>query len=337
MKDRTAWFAKCGWGVFCHYLGAMPSTNGGADLSAAAWNRHVDAFDVEGLAAQLARIGAPYFFITLGQNSGHYLAPNATYDRLVGIRPSKCSRRDLVADLYAALRPRGIELLVYLPSGAPAADPVAMRRLGWEWGYEGGWPQAWGTARTGKRLVAFQRKWEAVIREWSERWGRKVRGWWIDGCYFADEMYRHARAPNFASFAAALRAGNPDSLVAFNPGVTVPVICHAEGEDYAAGEISDAFPTCPGPWIERAGHRARYHVLSYLGESWCKGQPRFPDEFVAGYTRHVIEHGGVVTWDVPIAQNGLIPLPFVRQLTAIGKRLRRVPAGATRNRARVTM
>jgi hypothetical protein len=320
MTTNTDWFAACGWGVFCHYLGAMPSTAGGSELSAEAWNAHVHAFDVLGLARQLESVRAPYFCITLGQNSGHFLSPNAAYDRFVGIEPSKCSRRDLVADLYEALHPRGIELLVYLPSGAPAADPLAMRQFEWEWGFEGGWPQAWGTKRSGKRLAAFQLKWEAVIREWSLRWGSKVRGWWIDGCYFADEMYRHADCPNFASFAAAMKAGNPDSIVAFNPGVTVPVVCHTEFEDYTAGEISEAFPTCPGPWVERNGHRARYHILSYLGTNWCQGNaPRFPDEFVVGYTRHVNEKGGVVTWDVPIQQSGLIPEPFLNQLAALAR------------------
>ena len=323
MHDRTEWFAACGWGVFCHYLGAPPSSDGGADLTADAWNSQVDAFDVNGLANQLAEIGAPYFFITIGQNSGHYLAPNATYDHYVGIEPSKCSRRDLVADLYAALNPRGIKLLVYLPSGAPAADPVAVERLGWAWGFEGSWPYAWGTRRTGARLATFQLKWEAVVREWSERWGAKARGWWIDGCYFADEMYRHPDAPNFASFAAALRAGNHDSLVAFNPGVLTPVICHTEHEDYTAGEIAQALPECPGPWVERDGHKARYHVLSYLGESWCRGQPRFPDELAIGYTLHVTGKGGVITWDVPSERSGLIPEPYIRQLEAIGRAMAR--------------
>ena len=315
MSTNTDWFAECGWGVFCHYLGAAPSSDGGGELSAAAWNAQVEAFDVTGLAQQLHAVRAPYLVITLGQNSGHFLAPNATYDRKVGIHPSKCARRDLVADLSDALHPLGIELLVYLPSGAPAAEPVAMEQLGWEWGFEGGWPQAWDTRRTGKRLVAFQQHWEAVIREWSLRWGTKVRGWWIDGCYFADEMYRQAEAPNFASFAAALKAGNPASIVAFNPGVLVPVICHSEYEDFTAGEISEAFPVCMGPWVERNGHRARYHILSYLGTSWCQGSaPRFPDEFVVGYTRHVNANGGVVTWDVPIEKSGLIPAAFLRQL-----------------------
>jgi len=302
--DITGWFAARGWGVLCHWLGAPPGSNGGAELSAEEWNHQVDAFDAKGLADQLAAIGAPYLFITIGQNSGHFLAPNATYDGYVAIQPSKCSRRDLVSDLYGYLHPRGIELLVYLPSGAPANDPVAVERLEWE--REGG-----------KRMVEFQRKWEEIIREWSVRWGTKVRGWWIDGCYFADEMYRHADVPNFRSFAAALKAGNIDAIVAFNPGVRTPLVCHTEYEDYTAGEIAKALPECPGAWVERNGHKARCHVLSYLGETWCKGNPRFPDELVIGYTKYVTNKGGVITWDVPIERSGLIPQAYVNQLKAI--------------------
>ena len=320
-EDHTAWLAQCGWGVFCHYLADSPGFSGGADLPPADWNRQVEAFDVDGLACQLESAGVPYFFITIGQNSGHFLAPNATYDQIVGRQPSKCSRRDLVSDLYESLHRRGIELLVYLPSGAPAKDLAAVSRLEWEWGFEGGWPQAWSTRRTGKRLAEFQRKWEAVIREWSLRWGSKVRGWWIDGCYFADEMYRQADEPNFNSFAAAMKAGNPQALVAFNPGVLLPVICHSEYEDFTAGEISDALPECPGAWVERNGHSARYHILSYLGKFWCQGEPRFPAELAAGYSRYIISKGGVITWDVPILQNGLIPQAFVEQLRQIGERV----------------
>ncbi len=309
VRSNTDWFRDCRWGVFCHYLAAPASSSGGAEVSADEWNRRVDSFDAQGLAGQLQAVEAPYFFVTIGQNSGHYCAPNATYDAIVGIQPSKCSQRDLVSDLYEVLAPAGIRLLVYLPAGAPAADPVAAARLEWEWGYEGGWP-GWSRQRTGKRLAEFQRKWEAVIREWSLRWGRKVAGWWIDGCYFADEMYRHPDPPNFASFAEALKAGNPEGIVAFNPGVKVPVISHTEYEDYTAGEISEAFPVCPGRWVEGA----QYHVLSYLGEAWGRGQPRFVPEFVFGYTRDVTSKGGVVSWDVPIGVDGLLPPVFVDQL-----------------------
>jgi len=92
---------------------------------------------------------------------------------------------------------------------------------------------------------------------------------------------------------------------------------------FPAGEIAHALPECPGPWVERNGHKARYHVLSYLGESWCKGRPRFPDELVAGYTRHVTSKGGVVTWDVPIGRTGGIPTAFVEQLSATRRGIRK--------------
>lgn len=311
----TTWFKDARWGVFTHCLTA-------AQTAVDEWNTRVDAFDTAALAAQLAATGAKYYFITIGQNSGHYCAPNETYDRLSGVAPSKCSKRDLIADIAAALEPHRIRLMVYLPSGAPAEDKEACRNLEWRWGHQEDWPG--GGALRKERLAEFQSRWEAIIREWSLRWGKNVHGWWIDGCYFADDMYRAPDAPNFASFAAALKAGNPDSLVAFNPGVIVPVICHSEYEDYTAGEIADEFPVHGsgrplGRWVERDGHRAQFHILSYLGEFWGNATRRFTDDMAAAYTRHINAHEGVITWDVPITPAGTIPQDFVDQLTAIGR------------------
>ncbi|MDB5084632.1 MAG: hypothetical protein JWN30_1518 [Bacilli bacterium] len=321
METRTnvEWFKDAKWGVFCHYLPKPPSGSAeGSQLSADEWNERVNQFDVEGLAAQLESVGTNYFFLTIGQNTGHYCAPNETYDSIVGIHPSKCSRRDLVSDLSDALARKNIKLLVYLPSGAPDKDPLAMEKLAWENGYTGPGNRH-NRQRTGKRLAEFQHNWETVITEWSLRWGTKVSGWWIDGCYFADEMYRFPDAPNFQSFAAALKAGNPDSIVAFAPGVIVPVISHAtEYEDYIAGEVIDKFPVCEGRWMDGA----QYHILSFLGTGWGQGQPRFVDEFVIGYTKHVNQKEGVVTWDVPITHGGLIEQPFMEQLKALHKGLR---------------
>lgn len=318
VQHRADWFKQAKWGVFTHYLT-------GPDTTAENWNKQVESFDVKALADQLKSVGAKYYFITIGQNSGHYCSPNATYDKYVGISPSKCSRRDLIADLYDALNPKGIKLMVYFTGGAPAADALADEQLKWEWGFKGNWP-SWTSkwpdpvdpARTGKRLVEFQKMWEEIIREWSARWGRKVCGWWIDGCYFPDEMYRHPDAPNFQSFADALRAGNSDSIIAFNPGVFTPVQSMTDQEDYTAGEIAEAFPICPG----RSVRQAQYHILSYLGINWCSGKPRFADEFAIGYTKDVTDKGGVMTWDVPIEPDGKIPQEFINQLKSIGKRVK---------------
>ena len=300
-ENRADWMYQARWGVFMHYLGSS------ADMPAAEWNRLIDGFDVDSLANQLQSVGASYLVITLGQNSGHYLSPNRTYDSFVGIQPSKCSRRDLVADLYAALAPRHISLMVYLPAGAPDNDPVAMKALEW--------------AKGPTRNANFQRKWEQVIAEWSTRWGSRVRGWWFDGCYWPNAMYRSCQAPNFQSFATAARKGNPASAVAFNPGVFYPIFAESEQEDYTAGEIDD--PTrvqCRGRWVDGV----QFQMLSYLGAWWSGGEPRYADTQVADISAAIVHRGGVVTWDVPHDSTGQIPGPFLRQLKAIGEAVRKV-------------
>jgi alpha-L-fucosidase len=327
--EPTDWFHDAKWGVMTHYLGAPPSSKGGAELTAEAWNKQVDGFDVNGFAEQLASTGAKYLLFTIGQNSGHYCSPNATYDRIVGITPSKCSRRDLIVDLAKALSARNIRLMVYLPSGAPGADLVACKKLGWRWGKPGGW-QLPGES-VGGRLAEFQRNWDAVVREWSLRWGKSVSGWWIDGCYFADQMYRFDDEPNFASFARAMKAGNPEAIVAFNPGVRVPVIGHTKFDNYTAGEVnlqqlSKAIESCPGRWLECEGRKVQFHILSFLGKSWCRGdRPQLPNDQLITCTRQIAAKGGVVTYDVPIQKGGIIPQPFIEQLRAIGAAMAEKP------------
>ena len=137
-------------------------------------------------------------------------------------------------------------------------------------------------------------------------------------------MYRHREEPNFASLAAALKAGHPDAIVAFNPGVRVPVVRGSEFDDYTAGELTGDLPVAvwnppvPSPWpaspIPSSIDGAQYHVLNFLGDWWGQGRPRFPDELVVGYTRYVNAHGGVVTWDVPISPEGRVPEEFLAQL-----------------------
>lgn len=299
-RSRSDWFYKAKWGVFTHYM--ADTVLKPEELTVENWNRVVDSYDVERLAEDLAAMKAGYFVITLGQNSGFYCSPNATYDRFVGVSPSKLSKRDLIADLYKALQPKGIRLMVYLPSGAPDRDPEAMAALEWQRGDHG-------------RQEAFQRKWEAVIREWSQRWGRNVSGWWFDGCYWPDAMYRFEDAPSFESFAAAARAGNPDSIVAFNPGVKMPVITMTPFEDYTAGEVNE-----PGE-VAHEGRRieqAQFHVLSHLGAYWCAEPPRYADEEAARITVNIVRNGGVVSWDVPPRPDGRVLEVYQGQLRAIG-------------------
>jgi alpha-L-fucosidase len=313
-QDRAAWMKEARWGVMTHYLAdwiARDEGQGqGRAMTVERWNDLVDHFDAEGLAGQLATAGAGYHVLTIGQNSGFYLAPNATYDRLVGVRPSKCSKRDLVADLSVALHKRGIRLIVYLPSGAPAGDRSAVEALGWRNGPH--------------RNREFQGNWEQVIREWSMRWGKNVDGWWFDGCYWPNAMYRTADTPNFASLAATARAGNPGAAVAFNPGVVDRLLSVTPEEDYTAGEINEPDRLMIRRAVGGKVDGAQVHVLSYLGTTWGRGSaPRFTDEQVVGWSRKVVGAGGAITWDVPVRADGRIAAPFLGQLAAVGRALKR--------------
>jgi Alpha-L-fucosidase/F5/8 type C domain len=300
-KYKTDWLSNAKWGIMTHYL---TSTN----TSAEDWNNSVNNFDVKKISKQLKSVGAKYYMISIGQNSGHYCAPNSTYDRYTNIRPSKCSSRDLVSDLYEALNPMGIKLMVYLPAGAPAQDRVAVSKLGWINGAD--------------RNQSFQVKWESVIREWSLRWGKKVKGWWFDGVQWPNEMYGYSQPPNFYSFAAAARAGNPDSIIAFNPGPKYPLTSLSNHEDYTAGEIFDPRGiNCESRWVKNS----QFHILSYLGSDWGSGLNRYKDKEVIDITRTINKCGGVITWDVPIKSNGSIPQPFINQLIALRSGLKRKP------------
>ena len=299
--SKTDWFHEAKWGVFMHFLAAPASSSGGGEVTSDEWNGIIDGFDVKSLARQLHEARAGYFMITIGQNSGHYCSPNSTYDALTGIKPSKCSRRDLVADLHAELAPYGIPLMTYLPTAAPEFEMQAVERLQWT---------------KGRRCAEFQRKWEAVIREWSLRWGSKVSGWWFDGCYFIDEMYKHREEPNFKSFAAAIRAGNPDSLVAWNPGVKYPPYTVDPEEDYTAGEINEPqLVDSPGRW----DRQAQFHILTFLGKFWGQCPLRFNADEALSHTLALTGHGGVVTWDIPPNKDGTIDAQAFEILKSIGK------------------
>ncbi len=305
--NRAAWMSTAHWGVMNHYLADWIARSTHQPVTIERWNSLIDHFDVEALAEQLKSVGASYYQISIGQNSGYYLSPNATYDRLTGIKPSKCSRRDLVADLYQALHKRGIRLMVYLPSGAPGGDAAARQALNWQTGPH--------------RNREFQTKWEAIIREWSSRWGTKVSGWWFDGCYWPNAMYRNDDAPNFATFAAAARAGNPDSAIAFNPGVFHRILSMTPHQDYTAGEIDDPALIQIKRQTGNQLDGAQIQVLSHLGEQWGMGAPRFKIEQIVQWSRDLVKKGGAFTWDVPVQPGGTMAAEYLEQLSALGKAL----------------
>ena len=144
----TGWLRDARLGVFMHFLPG--------DAKSLA---KVDDFDVPALVRQLKDMGAAYFVVTLGQNSGFFNSPNAVYDQFLGSAAGeRCSRRDLPLDLYRALQPEGIRLMLYLPCQTPNQDSRAQRAFGLPEG-----------KKDQPINEEFARKWAKAIHEWSAR------------------------------------------------------------------------------------------------------------------------------------------------------------------------
>ncbi len=267
-NPNTDWFRDAKYGVFMHFL---PGDDRGL--------LQVKQFDVDALAKQLETAGAKYFVITLGQNSGYFISPNGTYGRYTGYAPGeKCSTRDLPLDLFRALQPRGIKLMLYLPCQAPNRDARAQRAFGLREG-----------AADQPLSLEFAGKWAEVIQEWADRYGERVAGWWFDGGYqhiqFSEAIAR--------VYEKAVKHGNPKAIATFNPGVRV--IHYTEAEDYTAGELNEPFGNIPASrWLGGS----QWHALTYLGSQWGRRDTRHPTRAWVDWVQAVVAREGVVTLDL---------------------------------------
>ena len=272
---NTLWLSRAKYGIFVHFL---PSGEG--------FQKEVDALDVRAFARDCDDAGAGYVIWTLGQNSGYFCSPNATYDRYAGRKPGEtCSVRDLPKELSEALAAHKIPLMLYSPGDLPAEDSVAAKALG---------ATEFRKNFNGENWVfndTLARRWGEVLGEWSARYGSRVRGWWLDGCY-RESDFTDAQA---ALLAGAIRLGNPKTIIAFNSGLNYDKV--SESEDFLAGEAQNLLG---GKCTSRLKDGMQWHELSYLGSNWSEGVPRHTaDELIAYLKNNVNAKGGVLTLDVP--------------------------------------
>jgi len=280
MPDKTDWFHDAKYGLFVHYLYASQE-----DFA---------SFNAEAFAEAVNDTGAKYIVMTLGQNSGWYCSPNAVYENYIGVSEGTfCSARDIPMEAADALSKYGIKLMLYLPAQGPsAAGDDIPRALG---AVERHDETNWYINHT------YADRWSHVLREWSTRYGDKVAGWWFDGLYegtgYTGDMADHVSK----LYKDACRAGNKNSIVAFNQGVMNGIIKPATNAcDYTAGE-ENSFEFYPSA---RFYDGAQWHILSYLGSRWGAPDLKYESGYLPTYTSKVIIAGGVVTFDIHINADG---------------------------------
>lgn len=302
-NQNTDWFRDAGFGIMIHYLKPTIVPDGGAKE----WNDAVNSFDVERFANQVNEARAGFVMLTLGQNSGYYCSPNQAYDKVLGVNPGDlCSTRDLPMELIAALKKYDIPLILYLPSNPPVNNKLVSEKFHYPL-------KDTATSQYNQPIL------EDMIREWSLRYRKGLKGWWFDGLYSwnaikstrMDMSLNH----NISTHTLAAKAGNKQSIITYNYGfgkiqVNTPYC------DYSSGEKStiDEFPS--GRWVQDG---VQWFLFTYLGEKWGGHGQQFETNALVEKAEKIMENEGVLCLEVVTDAKGDILPHHLNQIKAIGK------------------
>jgi len=208
-------------------------------------------------------MGVGFVVFTTAHGRQVFPAPIAALDQAL---PGRTTRRDMVADLAAALEKQGIRLMLYYHLGA-VSDPE--------------WMQACGFWETDTRRLFDT--WQAIVSEVGLRYGDRLAGWWFDD---GSISYYYRSAP-WEDLLRAARAGSDKRLVGFNPW---ELPSPTEFQDLYLGE-GNAHPGGAEDRLKSDGD-GRYPSGPYQGQQGC-GTLIFEDDW--------IYHGrpGRPRWDAP--------------------------------------
>ncbi len=205
LRADTAWLQKARFGLMVHWTAqSMPQRGERKPYAEAVQN-----FDVEKFADQVQATGAGFLVLTTSHALMYFPAPLKSLD---AIFPGRTAPRDLVAELAAALKKRGMKLFLYYHIGA-VNDSAWLRASSF-----------WETDTT----KIFD-NWTAIISEAGARYKEDLAGWWFDD---GTTNYYYRSAP-WQRLTRAAKAGNPARLVAYNPW-ELPAA--TQFQDYFCGE-----------------------------------------------------------------------------------------------------
>ena len=298
---------KAGWvagkyGIMVHYLPESAPKSGEKQTD---YNVMANEFDIAGFVKQAKEMGAKWVIFPFGQNSGFYWSPNSVIEQYC---PNCCSNRDLVMELASALKKEDMRFIAYIPTEMDSQVPKLRDAFGWD---------------AGADKKAFMDKYSKVLREYGERFGTLMDGWWFDGCYDAeDKKWLRTRDWSNKRFEKkdwidTVKAGSPDRIFAMCTGANKMEYVFEE-EEYLAGESSGDRE----PW-EYQEDKKQWHCLFWLDCPWVHTRvgemepPKFSDEYLIGYVKRCLAAKGAVTMNIGIYEDGTLSERTVAQIKKV--------------------
>jgi hypothetical protein len=214
-RSDTKWMADAGYGLMFQW-GEWGYPQHGPKKS---WPEMINDFNIEKFADMCAETGADYVIWSATWTSYYFPAPIKAIDNIL---PGRTCSRDLIGELADALIKRGMRLILYYNVGW-SPNPNS------DW-----WDKNW---ISDEDKTKFFNNFCAIATEVSNRYGKKLAGWLIDTGML---IYP---AP-FEQMGIALKAGNSDRLISYNPWV-MPRF--TEFQDFFFGEGNERSNYGKGP------------------------------------------------------------------------------------------
>lgn len=300
--------------MFHHYLYNIqnnPLFSNNQNAGETDWQKCTEELNIKLLAKTLHEMGAGYYFITVMQGRKYMIAENAAYRAIVGdeIADECLSRRDLIEELYQELSQYNIDLYLYFTGDGPYKDENIGKLFGF-------------TEPRQNITMDFVKKWSDVLKSYALRYGKKVKGWWLDGMYQQEFGYT---TELMQPYYRAIKEGNPDAIVAFNNGVKPCLYRYYPEEEFTSGEHDD-LSVIPESRFENG---AQTHILfpigaedRGIGATWAGGGLNYTKEQLCAYAEKVTSAGGVLTFDCKLNRDGSLDERQVEALRYIGSRLK---------------
>ncbi len=291
-RASTDWFATSGYGVMFHWTDLSQPREG----SKKSYPEAVRDFDVRAFAEMVQETGAAYVLFTVNHANPHCPAPIRSWEK---VQPGWTTQRDLIGEIADQLNQRGIKLMLYFASHI-------FGKMG---------------KATAEEYFDIH---ERVLTEIGLRYSKKVTGYWLDAWYQSLEQYPNI---SFERLFKALKAGNPDRIVAYNFWI-YPV--ETKWQEYWAGEIGAPQKPAASQYLgDGAGKGLQYHTLLMLDAPWVHDKPhaemespRFADQQLISYVKACMANKGVVTLNLGIFQDGTIGKETLRQMQSLRKAIR---------------
>lgn len=317
-NPNTDWFKDAKYGISHHFLSDIINLTAQNEdekwKSNETWDDIINGFDVDAYANQCEEAGVGFVLFTLGQNSGYFCSPNATYDQVASLNPGeRCSTRDLPLALYEALSSKGIKLMLYLPSN----PPHSAHKIQGDYAITTAFNYSPGKDTPPSQIA--QEKWQAVIKEWGDRYGNKLVGWWFDGAWMQSAYTDFTKPYNWSSLANAAKSGNPSRIVSFNPGVNNTPSMNSIYEDYTAGESNNIGAIPQGRWAN-VENGIQWYSWTFLGDTlygWGGLGTRRNTVDLVKWVKAATNKEGVVCLDVQVNRYGKINTEQFAQLKEV--------------------